>query len=218
MSSELADATAAPTITATPQQPKVDIYVDFTCPFAWVTSRWALEVAKQRPIDLTFKAMSLYWLNYGRELDPDYRAHTDKGQGVGRVGAAVQVEYGPQKFSDFYTAWGTRYHNQGIKDYDLVTREALAEVGLPAELADFATSDKYDEALKESHNAGMKPVGTDVGTPTIHVDGVAFFGPVLTRIPRGQDALDIFDAAVALARYPHFFELKRSRTERPQFD
>ncbi|MDR2703813.1 MAG: disulfide bond formation protein DsbA [Cellulomonadaceae bacterium] len=198
-------------------QPVVDVYVDFFCPFAWVTSRWALEVNAQRPIDLTFKPMSLYWLNYGRDLSPNYRALIDSSQGVGRIGMAVYQNYGPEKFSDFYTDWGTRYHNEGNKDLAAVTAAALAEIGIPAELAQAADTDKYDDPLKALHNAGMNPVGDEVGTPTLHVDGVAFFGPVLTRIPRGQDALDIYDACVALARYPHFFELKRSRTEAPQF-
>jgi len=198
--------------------PTVDVYVDYSCPFAWITSRWILEVAKQRPINLTFKAMSLYLLNEGRDLPAGYREHINKTQGLGRIAAAVQTDYGPQAFSDFYTACGTRIHNQGNGDFLAVAAEALQEVGLPSSLLEAANTDKYDEALQASHLAGMKPVGDDVGTPTIHVDGVAFFGPVLTRIPRGQDALEVFDGTVLLARYPHFFELKRSRTERPEFD
>jgi len=199
------------------ERPVVEVYVDFTCPWAWITSRWALEVAQQRPIDLTFRLMSLYLLNQGRDVPAGYRERLDKGRGLGRIAAAVQTEYGPEKLSDFYTACGTRIHNQGNADFIAVAKQALAEVGLPAELADAAESDKYDAALTASHEAGMKPVGEDVGTPTIHVNGVAFFGPVLSRIPRGQDALNVFDGAVALARYPHFWELKRSRTESPEF-
>ncbi|WP_125777858.1 disulfide bond formation protein DsbA [Antribacter gilvus] len=197
--------------------PVVDVYVDPLCPFAWITSRWALEVAAQREVELTFKLMSLYLLNKDRDIPADYRAKIEASRGIGRVAAAVQADHGPEAFSAFYTAAGTRIHNEGDTDYLAVATAALAEAGLPAALVEAAGTDAYDESLALSHEAGMAPVGEDVGTPTLHVDGVAFFGPVLTRIPRGEDALRIFDGARALAAYPHFFELKRSRTERPEF-
>ncbi|WP_402468570.1 mycothiol-dependent nitroreductase Rv2466c family protein [Isoptericola aurantiacus] len=198
--------------------PVVDVFVDPTCPFAWVTSRWALEVTKHRDVELTFKLMSLYLLNKDKDIPADYRERIEASRGQIRVAAAVQTDHGPEALAAYYTAFGTRWHDQQNKDLHAVITASLAEAGLPAALSDAATSDAYDEALAASHHAGMDPVGEEVGTPTIHVDGVAFFGPVLTRVPRGEEATQVFDAAVALAGNPHFFELKRTRTERPLHD
>jgi len=196
-----------------------DFWFDPICPWAWMTSRWMLEVEKIRAVDVKWHVMSLSVLNENRDdLPESYAALLTSGWGPVRVVIAAQEEHGDEVVLPLYTALGTRHHN-GKRELDRETIiEALAEVGLPETLADAAGSDKYDVALRKSHSEGIGLVGQDVGTPVIAVNGVAFFGPVVSPAPKGEAAGRLWDGCVLVAGTDGFFELKRTRTRSPQFD
>jgi 2-hydroxychromene-2-carboxylate isomerase len=196
----------------------VDFWFDPSCPWAWMTSRWVDEVATFRNLDVTWHVMSLAVLNEERtDLDEHYREFLPRALRYTRLVSAVAELHGAETLKPLYDALGKRIHPGGSQDVDTVIAEALAEVGLPAGLAAYADSDEYDPQMRASHADGIGRVGQDVGTPVIAVNGVAFFGPVISPAPKGEQAAALWDGVVAVAAYDGFFEIKRSRTRDPQF-
>jgi hypothetical protein len=212
-----------------PAKSRVDFWFEPLCPWSWITSRWILEAQKTRDIDVAFHVMSLVVLNEG-----DLPHQLDDPEMMRKVWAPVRVSMaaaqtaGSEILGPLYTAMGRRIHHKGNKgfhdvvarNFDEIIAESLQDVGLPAGLAEAATMEVFDDALRRSNRECMDVPGAGIGTPTIHLNGVAFFGPVITRFPRGEEAARLWDAAVILASYPDFWELKRGRTENtePEFD
>ncbi len=202
----------------TTDRPTADFWFDPMCPWAWISSRWILEVEKVRDLDVRWHVMSLSYLNADRDMPEDYRRAMDAGWGPVRVLIAAAAAHGEEVLLPLYTALGNRFHHEKKPKDRATVEEALAEAGLPLDLADAMTSTAFDEELKKSHHAGMDQVGMDVGTPVISVAGVAFFGPVVSPIPRGEAAGKLWDGVLLVAGTDGFFELKRSRTRDPIFD
>jgi 2-hydroxychromene-2-carboxylate isomerase len=197
----------------------VDFWFDPICPWAWITSRWMLEVEKLRPVRIRWHVMSLSVLNEDKpDLSDRYRELLKAGWGPVRVCIAAEQKSGQDVLGALYTALGTRFHHEKAPRERATIEAALAEAGLPADLADAMDSTEYDETLRASHKDGMDRVGYEVGTPVISVDGTSFFGPVVTPIPRGDAAARLWDGVLLVAKTDGFFELKRSRTRDPVFD
>jgi 2-hydroxychromene-2-carboxylate isomerase len=208
--------TAVDNSTTTPTA--VDFWFDPTCPWAWMTSRWVGEVEQHRDLDVTWHVMSLFVLNEGHDVPEQYKEALATNQVYSRLVTAARLRHGQDVVKPLYDALGEQIHHQQQKDPSIVVPAVLEQLGLEADLADAAWTDETDTAMRASHKDGIDRVGEDVGTPVIAVDGVAFFGPVISPAPKGQQALDLWDGVVAAARYPGFFELKRSRTVGPVFD
>ena len=195
-----------------------DFWFDPVCPWAWISSRWMLEVEQVRPVTTRWHVMSLAYLNADKDVPEEYREFLADAWGPVRVVTAARLAHGEDVVLPLYTAMGNRFHLEGRRDYAAVITESLAEVGLPASLAEAAVTDAYDEELRRSHHEGMDQVGMEVGTPVIAVEGVAFFGPVITPRPKGEDAGRLWDGVRLVAGTPGFYELKRTRDVEPSFD
>ena len=197
---------------------KAEFWFDPACPFAWITSRWMLEVQKVRDVQVEWHVMSLAYLNQNKDdISDDYREFLATAWGPVRVLIAAEQAHGNEVLLPLYTAMGNRIHLEKRDRDRTMVEESLADAGLPVSLADAMDDPSYDDAVAKSHHAGMDQVGDEVGTPTISIDGTAFFGPVITKAPRGEEAGQLWDAALQLASYPLFFELKRSRTAELDF-
>lgn len=212
-------------MTQTTSRPdRADLWFDPLCPFAWITSRWLLEVEEVRDIEIRWHVMSLGYLNKDRDVPEEYREILAPAWGPVRVLIAARERYGDKVLRPMYDAFGQLIHHEGRALHEepdgglALIAKVLAETGLDADLVAAASDPSWDEAVARSHHEGMDAVGDDVGTPTIHVNGTAFFGPVLSKIPRGEDAGRLWDGCVAVASFPYFYELKRTRTGALEFD
>jgi protein-disulfide isomerase-like protein with CxxC motif len=210
--------TQTPAQTGEQETTYADMWFDPACPWAWITSRWLLEVERVRPVRVRWHVMSLGVLNEGRDLPEEYKASIARSWQAVRVCIAAEQRFGPEVLGSLYTALGTRFHDNAEPRTPDTVRAALADADLPLDLADAADSTAYDEALRASHAEAMKLVGEDVGTPVVQVEGVSFFGPVITPIPRGEAAGKLWDGVRLVAGTDGFFELKRTRTRNPVFD
>ena len=195
----------------------VDFYFDPACPWAWMASRWIMEVEQVRDISVSWRQMSLWALNEDKDIDEGYRDFQNRIHGMSRVLAKAIAEHGDEVAKPLYDALGERIHHQRRQDFDVIVTEALAEAGLPAELAESRDDAALDEVLRAKKRAVTDLVGDEVGTPTITVAGSSFFGPVVSPSPQGEAAGRLWDGCVLVAGTDGFFELKRTRDRDPIF-
>jgi 2-hydroxychromene-2-carboxylate isomerase len=196
----------------------VDFWFDPSCPWAWMTSRWLDEAAALRNLEVDWHVMSLAVLNENNDVSEEYKAFFPRALRYTRLIAAVTERHGQSSVKPLYDALGSRIHPGARLDVEAVISESLAEAGLPASLAAFADTEEHDVQMRASHFDGMGRVGQDVGTPVIAVGDYAFFGPVISPAPTGEQAARLWDGVVTLAGYDGFFEMKRTRTRGPLFE
>jgi 2-hydroxychromene-2-carboxylate isomerase len=195
----------------------VDFWFDPICPWAWITSRWLLEVVPLRSLEVRWHVMSLAVLNTGRDLSPEYQQRMQAAWGPVRVLIAAQQRSGDAALLPLYTALGNQFHLGKAPIERTTIESALIDAHLPADLADAMSAAEYDEAVRASHQDGIERVGLDVGTPIISVNGASFFGPVVTPMPKGEAAAKLWDGVLLVSGTEGFFELKRTRDRRPEF-
>ncbi len=200
------------------QAATADFWFDPRCPWAWIASRWMNEVEQVRDVETRFHLMSLAYLNEDKDISDDYREFLSTAWQPVRVCMAAAQQHGEEVLDRLYTELGTRFHDKGMDTSRATIEDALEAAGLPTDLADAMDLTEYDEAIKASHHSGMDQVGMEVGTPVIAVEGVAFFGPVVTPVPRGEAAGRLWDGVRLVAGTEGFYELKRTRTADPTFD
>ena len=210
----------------------LDFYFDPVCPFAWMTSKWVRMVAEQRAYTVTWRFISLRMINahidYDAHFPPEYEAGHTAGLKLLRVAARARAEHGRDAVGPLYLAMGRRIFDTPPDGHPLTGTEQgsraflgpiLTDAGLPAALADALEDSDFDSVIQSETDGALALTGKDVGTPILQFhppDGVAFFGPVISRLPKPQDAAALWDNVVGLASFPGFAELKRSLRERPQ--
>ena len=196
---------------------KVDMWFDPICPFAWITSRWLLEAAAVRDLEVTWNIMSLAQLNKDREMDEAHKAAFTRSWDAVRLVAAVKENHGNDAVIALYNAMGTRIHLKKEKVSDELLVAALAEAGLPADLLAVAKDESWNEPMIASHDRAISLVGNDVGTPVLAIGDAAFFGPVISPAPKGEQAGRLWDGLALCLEVPGFYELKRARKGGPDF-
>ncbi len=207
---------------------EVDFFWDPVCPWAWLTSRWVVNVMEQRPLEVTWRFISLRMVNgerdYATDFAPGYERRHTRGLELLRVAAGVRIELGEAAVLPLFTAFGEAIHHEGDAarfDTPAGVAHILEALGYPVGLGATATSTEHDALIAGETQAALDRCGGNVGTPVLTFgppDGPSFFGPIINEAPQGQEALDLWDAVVVLGHNPHFSELKRSRRGRPQFD
>jgi len=206
-------------------------YFDPTCPFAWMTSKWVRKVAAQRDYTVDWRFISLRLINAGVDYDahfpPEYEAGHTAGLRLLRVAAKVRAEHGREAMAALYAAFGAHVFEVAPDvgavpdrlDNGELAPAVLSQAGLPLELADALDDPSWDTEIRAETDEALALTGKDVGTPILHFqppEGVAFFGPVISRLPSDEEAVALWDHVLGLARFPGFAELKRSLRERPQ--